>query len=76
MDYVPQAINFVSALGQGFNRENQKFFPISLGNKFHEANFFFIEYTNVLFIFFANKTFQNFVKLLTKIKNLFISLFF
>ena len=68
MDYVPQAINFVSALGQGFNRENQKFFPISLGNKFHEANFFLLNIQTYYLFFLQTRLFKTLSNYLQKSK--------
>ena len=47
-------------------RDNQWFFPISLSNKIAHTKLF-IEYANVLLIFFQTKLLQNFVKLLTEI---------
>ena len=48
-----QPLKFASVLGnsRGFCQGNQGFFPISIGNKIFEGNYF-IEYTSVLFIFF------------------------
>lgn len=61
---LAQPLKFALTIGncRGFRWRSERFFRIFVCNKFAER-YLFIEYANVLF---PIKTFQNFVKLLTK----------